>query len=125
MAAGKIIYRPNPAHKTRTTEAGPPQWRPDKSACPEDLTAVEILELIPTSFSKSENALDPKRYAVRRKEGKLQWFRTLLTRQRPDGTIEIHGHPFEPGYPKVPPSVLRKLKEAGLITEAEYRQAKK
>jgi hypothetical protein len=122
MSEGRIFYRPNPAHKTITTEAGPPQWRPDKSACPEDITAEEINVLIQNSVPVSDNPLDPKRYAVRRKGGELQWFRTLLTHEHPDGGIEVHGHPFEPGYPKVPPQVLRKLKEREMITEVEYQQ---
>ena len=31
-----MYYYPNPAHKTETTEAGPPRWRPDKEPCPND-----------------------------------------------------------------------------------------
>ena len=29
-----MYYYLNPAHKTETTEAGPPRWRPDKEPCP-------------------------------------------------------------------------------------------
>ena len=125
MAEKNIFYRPNPSHKKGTTEAGPPKWGPHKSACPEDLTKEDIDELLDQSVSESDDPLDPKRYAVRRLEGKLQWFQTHLTLNHADGRIEVHGFPIEPGYPKIPPKVLRKFRDQEVITEAEYNRATK
>jgi len=119
----RLWYYPNPAHKRATTEAGPPRWYPAKEACPEDMTLEEREELVRASIPLSDDPYDPKRFAVQRKKGRLIWYRTLLTREHPDGRIEIHGHPFTPGRPRVPPAAARKMREVGAITEAEYRQA--
>lgn len=51
----------------------------------------------------------------------LEWFVTRLTLEHGDGRIEIHGYPFEPGNPKVPPAVLRRMRESGQISPAEYK----
>jgi hypothetical protein len=126
MAAGRFIYGKNPAHSKTTSEAGPPKWYPDKAACPEDITSAEIEELIKVSESETDDPSDlrryAKRYAVRRREGRLEWFRSLLTGRKPDGTIEIHGHPFVPGYVEIAPKVLRRLRDKGLITTPEYNR---
>lgn len=122
MPDERLWYRPNPAHKTHTCEEGPPRWYPAKTACPETMTLAERDELLATSVPASDDPLDPSRFAVRRAEGRLEWFRSLLTRHHPNGRIEVHGHPFEPGFPKVPPRALRQLREQGAITNAEYQK---
>lgn len=116
----RLWYYPNPAHKKGTTEAGPPEWYPAKTACPDTMTLEERDQLVAESLPLSEDPLDPSRIAVRRVEGRLEWYRTMQTRRHPDGRIEIHGHPFEPGYPKIPPAVLRRMRDSGLITAREY-----
>jgi hypothetical protein len=117
-----LCYYPNPAHKRLTTEAGPPLWRPDKSCCPDDMTLKEREELLRSSVSEDKDPQHPVRYAVRRTANGMEWFTTRLTRRHPDGRVEIHGFPFEPGHPKIPPSVLRQMRDAGIINQAEYRQ---
>lgn len=93
-----------------------------KEACPEEMTIEEREYLLANSYSEDDDPLNPKRYAVRRRDGRLEWYRTLLTVRHPDGSIEVHGHPFEPGYPKVPTKVLRRMRDAGCITASEYKQ---
>jgi hypothetical protein len=122
MSNRRLWYYPNPSHKTGTTEAGPPAWHPDKTACPEDLGLEERERLVRDSVAQSDDPCDPVRFAVRRLGNELQWFTTRLTGEHPDGRVEIHGYPFQPGQPKIPPSVLRKLRDAGIITRAEYRK---
>ncbi len=65
----------------------------------------------------------PVRYSIRRSGGRLEWFIARFAQEHPDGRIEIHGHPFNLGYPKVPPRAARRLRDAGLITPAEYKEA--
>ena len=78
--------------------------------------------MVRDSVAQSDDPCDPVRFAVRRLGNELQWFTTRLTVEHPDGRVEIHGYPFQPGQPKIPPSVLRKLRDAGIITRAEYRK---
>ncbi len=118
----RLWYWPNRAHKTEPTEAGPPGWYPDKTACPNDLSLAERVELLEVSVDEEGDPLEPQRYAVRRKEGRLEWFTSRLTRRHPDGKIEVHGFPFEPGFPRVPTKVLRRLRDSGLITSPEYKE---
>ena len=93
LAQGKLIYTPNPAHKVTTTEAGPPKWQPDKTACPTDITPDEIRLMC--------------------------W----LTRKHPDGRVEIHGYPIDPERERIPPRVLRQFRDRGRISSnAEYRR---
>jgi len=79
--------------------------------------------LVQASVPRSDDPLDPVRYAVSRQGGALEWFVTRRTREHPDGRIEIHGHPFKLGYPKIPPAAARRLRDAALITPGEYRAA--
>lgn len=84
------------------------------------MTLAERESLLAASVPASDDPLDPSRYAVRRVEGRLEWYRSRLTLYHDDGRIEVHGYPFEPGYPKVPPRVLRALRDSEAITPAEY-----
>jgi hypothetical protein len=117
-----LFYFPNPAHKTVTTEAGPPRWYPKKTACEEELTTREAQCLLEQSVAEDGEPLNPRRWAVRRVGNEVRWYRTLPTQVHPDGKVEVHGHPFVPGYPKVPPRVLRQMRERGMITAAEYKE---
>lgn len=83
----------------------------------------ERKRLVEASVAESDDPLDPKRYAIERKDGRLLWYRTLLTRVHPDGRVEIHGHPFTPGRPRVPPKVARKMRDSKMISPSEYKQA--
>mgnify|MGYP001560210956 CR=1 FL=1 len=122
MPERRIWYYPSQSHKKATTEAGPPRWQPRKEACPEDMTLKERDALVMASIPRSEDPLDPVRYAIRRHKGELQWFVTKFTQEHPDGRIEVHGYPFVPGDPKVPPRVARQLKTSEIITDAEYKR---
>lgn len=121
MAERRLWYVPNPSHKLETTEAGPPRWSPKKTACPVGMSMEQRDFLVRESVPIDDDPLNPRRYAVRRVEGRLEWYRSLPTREHPDGRIEIHGHPFVPGYPKVPVKVLRRMRESGVITPSEYK----
>jgi hypothetical protein len=122
MSEPRLLYFPDPAHKTTTTEAGPPAWCPDKEACPEDMTVEQRSMLVAGSVSQSGDPIDSVRYAVERVKGQLRWYISRFTRVHPDGRVEIHGHPFHPGHPRVPPRVLRRLRDLRLITPPEYRK---
>ena len=117
-----IDYVPSQSHKTTTSESGPPAWRPHKSCCPSEMTIHERNALLASSVSESDAADNPQRFAVRRVDGRLEWYCAKLTRVRSDGTVEVHGFPFKPGFPKVPPKVARRLRDIGAITEPEYKQ---
>lgn len=124
MPERRLWYRPNPAHKLETTEAGPPAWFPHKTACPPRMSAAERETLVQASVPRGDDPLDPVRYAVARDGGgEIRWYKTALTLEHPDGRIEIHGYPFLPGSPKIPSRVLRRMRESGIISESEYRKA--
>jgi hypothetical protein len=114
----RFRYEPSPAHKYGTTEVGPPRWNPFKERCPADLTIEEREDLLRQSFAADSQAETPRRYALRRTTAGLELYECKLTRVEPDGTIVVHGHPTR----RVPPAVLRQMRDADQITPAEYRQ---
>lgn len=114
-------YEPSPAHKEGTTEAGPPQWIPFKEKCPSDMTIREREELLRQSFSIDGQPAAPRRYAVRRTSSGPEFYESKLTRSDQDGTIIVHGHPTR----RVPPAVLRRMRDAEVITKAEYERFRK
>lgn len=116
----RFRYEPSPAHKTRTTEAGPPVWIPFKEKCPE-MALEEREELLASSISADCRPETPRRYAVRRTSTGPQFYESKLTRVDPDGAIVVHGHPTR----RVPPVVLRAMRAAGLITNPEYERFRK
>lgn len=118
MSHPPIEYEPSPAHKYGTTEVGPPTWNPSKEKCPEDLTVSEREELLRQSFARDGRAENPRRYALRRASGGPEFYESKLTVVRSDGTIVVHGHPTR----RVPPAVLRQMRDEGLIRRAEYRR---
>ncbi len=115
---GPLSYHPNPAHKKETTEAGPPRWNPSKEICPSDMSIQEREKLLKGSESRDGSPNDPHRFAIRRIGKTIELYETRLTLQRPDGVTEVHGHPTE----QIPPIVLRRMRDNGLITSAEYKQ---
>jgi hypothetical protein len=119
---GRLTYVPNPAHKVTTSEAGPPRWHPDKAACPTDLSPGEMRSLMEESLAEDDDPLNPRRYALRRVGNRSEWFTSRLTRRRPDGTIEIHGHPIDPERERIPPKVLRRFRHTGRISKSEYKR---
>ncbi len=46
---------------------------------------------------------------------------TRLTLTHADGRVEIHGYPIAPESTRVPPPVLRRMRERQVITAAEYK----
>jgi hypothetical protein len=111
-----VRYWPNPAHKSETTEAGPPRWRPGKDKCPQ--MTVEERNLL-LSASLPVNAEDPRsrRVAWRRHDGRVEFYDVKYTRDV-DGVPEFHGHPAS----RVDSRVLRELRAQNAITEPEYRR---
>ena len=115
-----IRYEPSPAHKDRTTEAGPPRWIPFKEKCP-DMTVEEREALLGQSIPIDGKPDSPRRYAVRRTSVGAEFYECKLTRIAPDGTIFVHGHPTS----RVPPRVLRQMRDENLITRAEFERFRK
>lgn len=116
-----MVYEPSPQHKWGTTEAGPPKWNPDKERCPEDLGLEEREQLLAESVSKHGDPADPRRWALRRTERGIELYESKLTRTLPDGTIVVHGHPTR----RVPPPVLRAMRDRGVVSNAEYSRLRK
>jgi hypothetical protein len=116
-----FLYRPNPAHKLNTSEAGPPRWAPDKEKCPADLTPAECRELLAQSIPLDGDSSTPRRFALRRVAMGLEFYESKLTLELPDGQVEVHGHPTR----RVPPRILRQMRDVGLLTNAEYRSLRR
>jgi len=112
-------YWPNPAHKEETTEAGPPRWRPHKSKCP--LMSIEERETL-MAESVPEDAARPEspRYAFRDTAHGLEWFAGRFTRMV-DGEAEYHGYPTN----HVPIRVLKRLRDDGRLSDAQYRRLRR
>jgi hypothetical protein len=110
-----MYYYPNPAHKRGTTEAGPPRWRPDKEPCP-NMTPAERDSLLQGSVAKDPGSPTSQRFAVRRGASGLEFFTARVTRVVNDD-VEYHGYPTS----QVPGSVLRRFRDQGRISGAEYR----
>jgi hypothetical protein len=91
---------------------------PDKEKCPPELSIEERDELLRQSESVDGRPENPRRYAVRRTPEGPEFYECKLTRYLPDGTAVVHGHPTR----RIPPPVLRRMRERGLVTDAEYRQ---
>jgi hypothetical protein len=114
----RFRYEPSPAHKDRTTEIGPPRWIPFKEKCPPGMTVEEREELLLHSFPKDGQPRTARRYAIRRTSAGPEFYESKLTRIDSDGTIIVHGHPTN----RVPPNVLRRMRDEGLITQSEYER---
>jgi len=110
-------YWPNPAHKKQTTEAGPPKWWPDKEPCPEEITPAERDELLRNAIATDEANPRSRRYAVRRSSAGLEVYDAKCHGDY-EGEPEFHAHPA--GY--VPASVLRALRDSGVLTLPEYKK---
>lgn len=110
-------YWPNPAHKRETTEAGPPAWHPSKDACP-PMTIEERRELLQDSISLDPEDPRARRYAMRWTDDlRLELYEAKWTREV-EGEQEFHGHPTR----RIPASVLRRFRDQGRLTEAEYKR---
>lgn len=114
-----MLYRPNPAHKTSTTEAGVGAWRPGKEPCPK-MTVAERDALLRDSVSEDPSMDSSRRFAIRRAQNRLEFFEAKFTRMV-DSEPEFHGHPTI----RVPASVLRKFLEAGTISRPEYEELRR
>lgn len=114
-----MLYRPNPAHKTSTTEAGVGAWRPGKEPCPK-MTVAERDALLKDSISEDASVESSRRFAIRRAQNRLEFFEAKFTRMV-DSEPEFHGHLTI----RVPASVLRKFLEAGTISRPEYEELRR
>ena len=115
----RLRYWPNPAHKTSTTEAGPPAWRPRKTPCPR-MTIDERQDLLERSIcleAATTGTTGASRYAMRRGVAGLEFFEARWTERRGDDDV-FHGFPTV----HVPARILRSMRDRGDITEAEYRR---
>lgn len=117
ISTRSMRYFANPAHKLEITEAGPPRWRPDKTPCPEGMTLRERRKLLQDSVAENPDALASRRFAVRRTESGLEFFAAQVT-QVENGEIEYHGYPTH----WVPGRILRRFRDQGKISDAEYRR---
>lgn len=111
-------YKPNPAHKRETTEAGPPRWRPGKALCPSSMTAAARNELLQSSVPENRDNPASTRFAVRRGSSGLEFFVARATLIARNGEVEYHGYPAK----CVPGNVLKLFFERGDINKAEYRK---
>ena len=59
-----------------------------------------------------------RRFAVRRGRSGLEFFAAQVTRTAEDGKVEYHGYPTH----RAPGKVLRRFRDQGHFTAAEYRQ---
>ena len=110
-------YFANPAHKIETTEAGPPRWSPDKTSCPEGMTLRERTTLLRESVAENPDLPESRRFAVRRTESGLEFFAARMTKVV-NGEVEYHGYPTR----WVPGRILRRFRNQGKISHAEYRR---
>jgi hypothetical protein len=78
-------------------------------------------ELLHQSIALDGKPDSPRRYAVRRTAVGAEFYECKLTRVDADGTIVVHGHPTS----RVPPKVLRRMRDAELITQAEFKRFRK
>ena len=113
-------YWPNPAHKTHTTEAGPPAWSPDKDPCPAGMSVPERHALFNASLPV--DAADPRsrRFALRRTDRGLEIYDLKFTGDV-DGDPEFHGHPAT----RVNRDILKAWRNVGAISQAEYARLRK
>jgi hypothetical protein len=111
------VYWPNPAHKIEATDAGPPQWSPDKEKCPV-MSSTETNELLESSIPLDESDPTSRRFAVRLVAGAFEFFEAKFTQIRPEGQLEFHGHPTR----RVPAVVLRRFRSRLSLSEAQYRR---
>src|SRR5262245_2061637 len=108
-------YWPNPAHKLETTEAGPPNWNPDKDPCPVGMTIEERRDLFASSVAVEPNDPRSRRFAMRRTERGVEFFDLKHTEDR-DGESVFHGHPAS----RVDRDVLKQWRDNGSLSAAEY-----
>jgi hypothetical protein len=113
-------YWPNPAHKTRTSEAGPPAWSPDKDPCPSDMTVADRNALFLASVPVAPADPRARRFAIRRTTHGLEVYDVKWTRDVDDDP-EFHAHPAS----RVPSVVLKAWRDDGTITQAEYGRLRK
>ena len=76
--------------------------------------------LMAESIAEDEAAVGSTRYALRTGPAGLEWFAGRLTRIV-DGEPEFHGYPCD----HVPIRVLRRFRDAGKITRAQYENLRK
>lgn len=117
----ELVYVPNPPHKATTTEAGPPRWIPYKEKCDPAISLAQAQQMLRDSFSEDGSPTNPRRYAVRRSGNRAEFYESKLTQVPPGGHIEVHGHPTR----RVPPAVLRRMRDSGAITRAEFERFRK
>ena len=111
-------YLANPAHKTETTEAGPPLWRPDKEPCPEGMTLRERTTLLRESIAENPDAPHSRRFAVCRTESGLHFFAAQVT-QIVNGEADHHHDALRRVSGRMP----RRFRDQVLIPSAVPRRS--
>jgi len=85
------------------------------------MTIQERDALLEQSVSLDGDPTSPRRFAVRRAPTGTEFYECKLTRIDAEGAILVHGHPTS----RVPPRVLRRMRDNGQITRAEYERFRK
>jgi len=78
----------------------------------------ERTRLLLESVAEDPEQPTSPRYAFRVGPRGYEWFVGRLTCVTPEGDFEFHGYPTA----HVPPCVLRRFRDLGRLTDAEYRR---
>ena len=84
------------------------------------MSVEERERLMAESIAEDAAAVGSTRYALRTGPSGLEWFAGRLTRVM-DGEPEFHGYPCD----HVPIGVLRRFRDSGKITQAQYEKLRK
>lgn len=115
----RFCYRCIGKHKRGTFDEGPPRYQPAGTKCPGDLLQSDILRLLATSLSEDGSLASPRRFALRRWDGRLEFFETRASGFLEDGRDVLHGHPVTPA--EIPVKVMRTWLRNNHISASEYR----
>lgn len=94
-------------------------WIPHKEKCPRGMTIAERKALLDESLPVDPTDPHSRRFAIRRVDG-LEIF-DIKHGCDVDGEAEFHGHPAS----RIDPKVLKRLRDSGQITPAEFNQLRK
>lgn len=113
-------YRENPKHKRGARGDGPPRWFPDRDTlCPQDLTLQMAQQLLDEGVDGRDDSHPgaKARFAV---DAQGRFFKAYSH----DQGETWHGYPVRDELVprQVPSRVLRKFRDAGRITQADYNR---
>ena len=82
------------------------------------MTPRQRTALLRDSIPEQADSPASRRFAVRQGESGLEFFVAQATRTTESGEVEYHGYPTS----SIPGRVLRRFRDRGDITSAEYRR---